>query len=110
MEGNGLNIDWLMKLEKEELIKVLLAVIQEQSAIIKQQAEKIAELEARLNQNSRNSSKPPSSDGFKRPKSLRKRSGKKAGGQNGHEGSGLKLTHEVDTYVIHGLQRSSFAE
>jgi hypothetical protein len=55
MEGNRLNIEELMKLEKEELIKVLLAVIQQQSEVIKQQAQKISDLEARLNQNSRNS-------------------------------------------------------
>jgi len=84
----------LLKLEKEEIISLLFAIIQ-------QQAKKIAELEARLNQNSRNSSKPPSSDGFNKPKSLRKPSGKKAGGQQGHEGSGLKLMREPDSYVFH---------
>ena len=89
-----MNREALMKLEKEEIISVLLAIIQ-------QQAEKIAELEARLNQNSKNSSKPPSSDGLNKPKSLRKPSGKKAGGQQGHEGSGLKLMREPDNYVLH---------
>jgi hypothetical protein len=34
MEGNRLKTDELMKLEKEELIKILLAVIEKQSAII----------------------------------------------------------------------------
>ena len=84
----------LMKLEKEEIISVLFAIIQ-------QQVEKIAELEARLNQNSKNSSKPPSTDGFNKPKSLRKPSGKKAGGQQGHEGNGLKLMSKPDSYVLH---------
>ena len=39
---------------------------------------KIKELEARLGKNSQNSSKPPSSDGFKKPppKSLREKSGR----------------------------------
>jgi len=90
----NLNAEELMKLDKEEIIVVLLAVI-------KSQAEKIAELEARLNQNSSNSSKPPSSDGFNKPKSLRKPSGKKAGGQAGHEGSGLKITQQPDKIVGH---------
>ena len=89
-----MNKEELMKLEKEEIIELLLAIIQ-------QQAVKIAELEARLNQNSKNSSKPPSSDGYKKPKSLRTPSGKKPGGQAGHEGNGLKLMNAPDEYIYH---------
>ena len=104
-----MNREELVKLEKEEIISVLFAIIQQQAAIIQQQAdmiqqltEKNAELEARINQNSRNSSKPPSTDGYrKQSKSLRKPSGKKVGGQQGHKGSGLKLTHKADIYVRH---------
>jgi transposase len=89
-----MNREELLKLEKEELLEVLLS-------IIAQQAEKIAELEARLNMNSKNSSKPPSSDGFKRPKSMRTPSGKPSGGQKGHEGRGLKKMHAPDKCIIH---------
>lgn len=88
----------LLKLEKEELLDILLA-------IIKQQAEKIAELEARLNQNSKNSSKPPSSDGYKKQKSLRKPTGKKAGGQPGHEGSGYNMSSAPDEYIDHNPEK-----
>jgi transposase len=46
---------------------------------------RVAELEARLKQNSTNSSKPPSSDGpHVKPAPPRTRSGKKRGGQPGH--------------------------
>lgn len=62
----------------------------------------VHELTARLSKDSSNSSKPPSSDGLKRkPKSLRKQSGKKPGGQNGHVGKGLAQVSNPDVIVTH---------
>ncbi len=62
---------------------------------IKELTERLTSLESRLNQNSRNSSKPPSTDYFSKgkpnPKSLRKKSGKKPGGQEGHSGTTLEM-------------------
>jgi transposase len=66
--------------------------------------EKVAELEARINKNSHNSSKPPSSDMFRPPKSLRGKSDKPAGGQPGHEGHSLKQVSKPDHVVEHHLQ------
>ncbi len=54
---------------------------------------RIKELENQLSQNSRNSSKPPSSDGLKKPmtQSLREKSTRPPGGQAGHDGHTLKM-------------------
>jgi transposase len=66
--------------------------------------EKIDVLSEMINKNSRNSSKPPSSDGYAKPepKSLREKSGKKAGAQEGHKGNGLQITSEPDEVIHHG--------
>src|SRR5258705_3132325 len=61
------------------------------------------ELQARLAKDSHNSSKPPSTDplGRKRPRSQRRRSGKKPGGQLGHRGETLHLVATPDAVVEH---------
>ena len=63
----------------------------------------IKDLAERLGMNSSNSSKPPSSDGYKKPKpkSLREPSGKKAGGQPGHPGAFLGAMPEPDEIIRH---------
>ena len=63
----------------------------------------VHELKARLSKDSSNSSKPPSSDGLKKrkPKSLRKQSDKKPGGQQGRVGKGLAQINNPDVVVTH---------
>jgi transposase len=69
---------------------------------IVQLEEKVRELESRLNKNSSNSSKPPSSDGLKRkPKSLRGQSNKKSGGQPGHIGKSRPQVDNPDQIITH---------
>ena len=65
-----------------------------QAERIEQLEVEVGELRRRVGQNSRNSSKPPSSDSpFTKPapRSLRRRRGRKPGGQPGHSGSTLAL-------------------
>ena len=61
-------------------------------------AERIQKLEDQLAKNSQNSGKPPSSDGFDKPapRSLRKRSRKRSGGQKGHVGHQLEMVLKPD--------------
>jgi len=83
--------------------QILKEIIKDFSERFKKAEVRISELEAQLNQNSRNSSKPPSSDGYKKPKVVnsRTKTGKKKGAQKGHKGTGPKLPHAPDKIIEH---------
>jgi transposase len=69
---------------------------------------RVEDLEGRLSKTSRNSSKPPSGDGFgKRTKSLRIKSEKPSGGQPDHPGSTLEWRNEVDEVAVHPVNECS---
>jgi transposase len=63
---------------------------------------RVQELERQLNQNSKNSSKPPSSDGFRKPTNLRVPGGKN-GAPKGHDGHTLRFVEQPDEVIIHPL-------
>jgi transposase len=85
--------------EEIAALKAENAALQEQ---VRTLVERVQELEGRLAKDSRNSSKPPSSDGLvRKPKSLRHRSGKPPGGQLGHRGRHLRLVASPDHVVMH---------
>lgn len=94
-------LDTLQNLDKGTLIELNLKL----SAELQVLTEKIALLESRLDKNSNNSNKPPSSDGYRKPnpKSLRKKTGKKSGGQAGHKGETLKQVAHPDKKITHGV-------
>ena len=69
--------------------------------LVKELLRRVEQLEARLTQTSRNSSKPPSSDPpSARPRSAKEPTGRKSGGQPGHEGHGRKLKPESEVDQI----------
>lgn len=73
---------------------------------IEQLEERVATLENQLSKDSRNSSKPPSGDGFgKRTRSLRSQSERSSGGQEGHPGTTLAWSDAVDWVVEHPVEQ-----
>src|SRR5882724_611272 len=67
---------------------------------------RVKQLEDRLGKDSHNSSKPPSSDGYKKPnpQSQRGKSDRPSGGQKGHPGKTLEFTDNPNTFVVHRPQ------
>jgi Family of unknown function (DUF6444) len=59
------------------------------------------DLRSRLNLNSKNSHKPPSSDGLSKKPGLPKEPPKKSGGQFGHKGRTLKMVDKPDDTKVH---------
>lgn len=86
--------------ECHSLIRHLLLIIENQQKRIETLEAEVAELKARLNENSRNSNRPPSSDGFNKPKpAFEKKKKKRRGGQFGHHGKTLKRVAAPDVVV-----------
>lgn len=79
--------------------------LEAQLSVIAVLQEKIAELEARLNQNSSNSHRAPSSDGLSKKPALPRQKGKKRGGQPGHPGKTLKMVEQADVVVEHAPEQ-----
>jgi transposase len=93
--------------QRDELIQQQQALLWEQNVLIKhlreqhsKLVEQVKSLQERLAKDSHNSHLPPSSDRFgRKPKSLRTKSEKKAGGQPGHPGSSLRWSCSPDEVV-----------
>lgn len=96
------NVIYALLAQNQQLIDK----VDQQAAIIEQQAQELKELKAevhelkrQLGQNSNNSSKPPSSDGFRKPINSRQSGGKK-GAPKGHRGKTLEFSASPDAIVV----------
>lgn len=77
----------------------------QRDALIEQWLTRVQRLEERLNQTSHHRHLPPSSDRLVRqPKSLRKKSGKKPGGQEGHAGQRLRFSSSPDEIIVQRVE------
>lgn len=95
-------VDFMM--DQHNAVEALTKAVEKQREINAELVLRIKELEARMDEDSHNSHKPPSSDSpytqpNEKPKSRRKRSGKTPGGQKGHAGHTLHPTENPDTTV-----------
>jgi len=92
--------------QKDELIRMLWPLQQQVQDLMAQMVvmqTRIRQLEGRLAKNSKNSSKPPSTDGLNKPapQSLRKGGQNPNGGQKGHSGTTLRQSAQIDETVNH---------
>jgi transposase len=99
------NLSELSHSEKDDLIRSSWSMLESQARQIAAFQTQVAELQSRLNKNSRNSSKPPSSDGLSKPapKSLRVAGKKRTGGQKGHIGNTLRQATQPDNIIVHAV-------
>jgi transposase len=97
------DLSQLSHAQKDELILALWQQVQQLVVSHQRLQEQLQHLQARLGQTSKNSSRPPSSDGLGKPapQSLRIAGQRKSGGQTGHSGSTLRQSSQVDQTVQH---------
>jgi transposase len=89
------------------LVSALLCRLKHLEQELSELERRCRELSGRLAQNSRNSSRPPSTDGPAKPvrKCLRTKTGRRPGGQLGHPGNTLQPVAKPDHVLVHPLNR-----
>mgnify|MGYP001231814471 CR=1 FL=1 len=109
MAGEDKNPQQLSRKQIVDLYKAgpeaMVSLVEYLQESIQRLSRRIHALELQVNKNSRNSDKPPSSDGLKKkPPRKRKASGKKPGGQEGHEGTTLQMSADPDKSETHEVE------
>ena len=99
----------LLKLAKGGM-GLLIQLVLQLEAQLRALQRQIQQLKDQLALTSRNSGKPPSSDGLAKPprpwpSSLRQKTGRKPGGQKGHPGRTLQPVPKADQTVVHALDQ-----
>jgi transposase len=88
--------------ELRQAIQELREELRQRDEIIDELRSEVAELKARLGENSSNSSRPPSSDGYAKPtRQQRRASERRAGKQRGAPGHHLARVDDPDEIVVH---------
>jgi transposase len=92
--------------------QAVLALFDRQAELIRALEARIQALEDQIAKNSQNSSKPPSSDGLKKPapKSRRETSGKPSGGQKGHVGYRLEPVDQPQHTQMHSVAQCAYCQ
>ncbi len=87
----------------QRLFATVSAQVEQLASHLQELHEVIQQLRDQVQKNSRNSSKPPSSDGMKKPRttSLRKPGQHPTGGQPGHSGQTLRQVEYPDRVTVH---------
>src|SRR5579864_4295493 len=92
-------------MRQQEQIRVLEQQLSGQQEQLSQVTGQVKALQEQLSKDSHNSHLPPSSNRFGRqPKSLRKKSGKKPGAQEGHPGKTLMFSPCPDEVIVHAVE------
>ena len=89
----------------EAVVALVQTLCSKQAARIAELEERVKSLEDQTNKNSRNSSKPPSTDTIRKIKGQRKPSGKSVGGQKGHKGHTLEMAENPDHEIVHPVTK-----
>jgi len=102
----------LARANPEALVEYVLGLearVRQLEATVQRLTARIQDLEGQLAKNSRNSGKPPGSDGLAKPapQNLRPKTDRRPGGQPGHVGRTLQPVKKPDRVVTHRLARCS---